>query len=60
MASAFIVVFETWVDDKNGYEYVNTCAFRKKKEAETYIENVSMTLPDDTFDSYFIDEVGLF
>jgi len=62
MASTFIVVYETWLDDKEHYTYTNVSAFKKKADAEKEAENLNEMLPDDlsSFDSYYVDEVGLF
>jgi len=55
----YVVVFESWLDDARHYTYANMSAWRTKKKAQEEVDLLNGLLPDDTFDSYFIDEVAL-
>ena len=58
--NAYILIYETWLDDKERYDYVNMCAFTNKEAADREAERRNMQIPDGVFDSYFVDTLGLF
>lgn len=60
--NAYVLIYETWLNDKNRYDYVNMCVFTNKEAAKREAERRNAALPDDlsSCDSYFVDTLGLF
>lgn len=58
--NAYVVAFESWLDDKQVYTYANICAFTTKEAADAEADRRNEQIEEDNFDSYFVDEIGLF